>query len=208
MDWQYTTRAAGNLVQTGQTHAHRRSGHHRRRPVARLRATAPARRQAVARPPAQSFAHTATQYAAGWRRYLHGLRRAPASLRTARERAGVPRLGDGARGERGQDRIRGAYVASPTMPWAWGGQQNPSGPYHLVWSRDLYEIATALIADGDRAGANRALTFLFDTQQKPDGSFPQNSDVAGTPVWTGLQLDEVADPIVLAYQLHRTGAAD
>jgi glucoamylase len=93
------------------------------------------------------------------------------------------------------------------MPWAWG-DQNPSGPYHLVWSRDLYEIATALIADGDRPGANRALSFLFDAQQKPDGSFPQNSDVTGTPVWTGLQLDEVADPIVLAYQLHRTDAAD
>ena len=101
----------------------------------------------------------------------------------------------------------GAYVASPTMPWAWGGQKNPTGPYHLVWSRDLYEIATALIADGDHAGAERALTFLFDKQQKSDGSFPQNSDVTGKPFWTGLQLDEVADPIVLAYQLHRTGAA-
>jgi len=98
----------------------------------------------------------------------------------------------------------GAYVASPTMPWVWGAQ-DPSGPYHLVWSRDLYEIATALIADGDRAGAGRALRFLFDRQQKPDGSFPQNSTVAGKPFWGGLQLDEVADPIVLAYQLHRSG---
>jgi glucoamylase len=44
-------------------------------------------------------------------------------------------------------------------------------------------------------------------QQKPDGSFPQNSDVAGTPVWTGLQLDEVSFPMVLAYQLGRTDAA-
>ena len=35
----------------------------------------------------------------------------------------------------------------------------------------------------------------------PDGSFPQNSRVDGTPVWGGLQLDEVALPIVLAYQL-------
>ena len=30
----------------------------------------------------------------------------------------------------------------------------------------------------------------------------------GVPVWTGLQLDEVADPIILAYQLHRYGAQD
>ncbi|WP_307873070.1 glycoside hydrolase family 15 protein [Paractinoplanes ovalisporus] len=58
-----------------------------------------------------------------------------------------------------------------------------------------------LLAAGDRAGAERALQFLFEVQQKPDGSFPQNSRVDGTPVWEGLQLDEVALPIVLAYQL-------
>ena len=76
-----------------------------------------------------------------------------------------------------------------------------------MWARDLYEIATALIADGDRAGADRALDYLFDRQQKPDGSFPQNSTVDGTPHWGNLQLDEVADPIMLAWQLGRTDAA-
>ena len=71
---------------------------------------------------------------------------------------------------------RGAFVASPTMPWAWStGLDNPSAVYHAVWSRDLYEIVTALIADGDLAGAGRALDYLFNLQQKPDGSFPQNS---------------------------------
>jgi glucoamylase len=96
-------------------------------------------------------------------------------------------------------------VASPTSPWAFG-RDDPSAPYHLVWSRDLYQIATGLLAAGDSAGANRALDFLFNVQQKPDGSFPQNSRVDGTPVWGGLQLDEVAFPIVLAHQLGRTDA--
>jgi glucoamylase len=32
--------------------------------------------------------------------------------------------------------------------------------------------------------------------------------VSGVPVWTGLQLDEVADPIILAYQLHRYSRQD
>jgi glucoamylase len=99
----------------------------------------------------------------------------------------------------------GAYVAAPAAPWAFG-RDDPSGPYHLVWSRDLYQIATGLIAAGDTAGANRALDYLFGVQQKPDGSFPQNSRVNGTPVWGGLQLDEVALPIVLAHQLGRTDA--
>src|SRR5207247_2132777 len=91
---------------------------------------------------------------------------------------------------------RGAYIASPTMPWVWGtGLENPSGAYHLVWARDLYEIATALIADGDRAGAERALDYLFDGQQKADGSFPQNSTVDGAPHWGSLQMDKDANPI-------------
>ena len=103
--------------------------------------------------------------------------------------------------------FRGGYIASPTMPWVWGtGLEDPSGAYHLVWSRDLYQIATALIAAGDRRGANRAVNYLFFRQQKPDGSFPQNSTVDGKEHWTNLQLDEVALPIVLAWQLHRTGA--
>ena len=104
---------------------------------------------------------------------------------------------------------RGAYIASPSMPWVWADPtkiENPSGAYHLVWSRDLYEIATALLAAGDRAGAGRALTFLFDKQQKDDGCFPQNSLVDGTEHWTNIQLDEAAFPIVLAWQLRRTGA--
>jgi glucoamylase len=49
--------------------------------------------------------------------------------------------------------------------------------------------------------------WLFTTQQKDDGSFPQNSDVSGTPVWTNLQLDEVALPIALAHLVGRDDAA-
>jgi glucoamylase len=105
--------------------------------------------------------------------------------------------------------FRGGYIASPTMPWAWGQGKldNPSGAYHLVWARDLYQIATALQAAGDHAGAERALSYLFERQQRPDGSFPQNSTVDGATHWTNLQLDEVAFPIVLAWQLRRTDAA-
>jgi hypothetical protein len=63
--------------------------------------------------------------------------------------------------------------------------------------------ASALLAAGDHAGGERALDYLFTRQQKPDASFPQNSTVQGAQHWTNLQLDEVALPIVLAWQLHR-----
>jgi glucoamylase len=101
---------------------------------------------------------------------------------------------------------RGAFIASPTMAWVWGQLPGYNGPYHLVWSRDLYEMATAEIAAGYRPAAARALNYLWTRQQEPNGCFPQNSNVNGTPVWTGLQLDEVADPILLASQLGQTDA--
>lgn len=151
------------------------------------------------------LAATAARYAAGWRGYLRTLKDPPRTLVTRDERAlyTTSALVLAASEDKTH---RGAYVASPSMPWVWGTLA-PSGPYHLVWSRDLYQIATGLIAAGDTAGANRALDWLFNTQQKPDGSFPQNSMPDGTPVWTGLQMDEVAFPMVLAHQLGRTDAA-
>jgi len=101
---------------------------------------------------------------------------------------------------------RGAIIASPSIPW--GGGPNANEPtisgYHAVWSRDLYEIATAFHAMGDRHTANRALDYLFNVQQKQDGSFPQNSRVDGRSIGGGLQMDEVAFPLILAYQFGRT----
>ncbi|MBA3601331.1 MAG: hypothetical protein H0W45_08865, partial [Acidobacteria bacterium] len=101
--------------------------------------------------------------------------------------------------------VRGANVASLTVPWGGGVNANEDvgGGYHLVWSRDLYQVVTAYMALGDVAAANRALDFLFNIQQKPDGSFPQNSWLDGKRGWGSLQLDEVAYPLIMTYQLKR-----
>jgi glucoamylase len=60
---------------------------------------------------------------------------------------------------------------------------------------------------GNRVSANRALDYLFHVQQRPDGSFPQNSWVDGRPIGSGLQMDQVAFPLMLAYQLRRNDRA-
>ena len=101
--------------------------------------------------------------------------------------------------------VRGANVASLTIPWGGGKNANEDvgGGYHLVWARDLYQVFTAYLALGDTAAANRALDFLFNIQQKPDGSFPQNSRLDGRNGWGGLQMDEVGFPLIMAYQLKR-----
>ncbi len=101
---------------------------------------------------------------------------------------------------------RGGFIASPSIPW--GGGPNANEPtvsgYHAVWARDLYQVATAFQAMGDWASARRALDYLFSVQQKADGSFPQNSRADGRPIGGGLQMDQLAFPLILAYQLNRT----
>ncbi len=101
--------------------------------------------------------------------------------------------------------FRGGNVASLSKPWIPKGDAN--GPYvsgyHLVWSRDLYQVASAYIAMGDKDSANRALEYLFTKQQKPDGSYPQMTWLDGRVVGDSLQMDEVAYPLILAYQLGR-----
>jgi glucoamylase len=203
MDWTYASAPGGNVVQTGRTAlTGLRGGRHATLALGFGTDTRAARSAARASL-AAGAGKVERAYERGWARYLHGLRRAPAAADRTTYDVSVMTLAAS------EDKTyRGAYVASPTMPWAWGtGLENPSGAYHLVWARDLYQIATALLAAGDRAGARRALDYLFLRQQKPDGSFPQNSTVDGTPHWTNLQLDEVAFPIVLAWQLGRVDGA-
>jgi glucoamylase len=100
---------------------------------------------------------------------------------------------------------RGGNVASLSTPWGGGvnGNETTTG-YHLVWSRDLYQVATAFMALGDKASAMRALDYLFKYQQREDGSFPQISWLDGRTVGDSIQMDEVSYPLILAYQLGKT----
>ncbi|HEY8583740.1 MAG TPA: glycoside hydrolase family 15 protein [Capillimicrobium sp.] len=159
-----------------------------------------AARRAAHRSLRDGFAAVRRRYGAGWHRYLDGLAPAPAAAEPVRAHYDASLMVLRAVEDK---RHPGASVASPSMPWAWGeGEiEKPSGAYHLVWSRDLYQVATAHIASGDPEAARRNLRFLLHRQQKPDGSFPQNSEVDGTEHWENLQLDEVAFPLVLAWQL-------
>ena len=153
----------------------------------------------------------------GWQAYDAGLNRPPATL------PGIP----GARVAQLRDEyytsanvlksaedktFPGALVAAPASPWGQaisaGDPQNTYfGSYREVFARDLYEIWTGLIADGDTATAKDATMFLFDRQQQPDGSMPRNSLVNGklAPDSFGTQLDETAYPLLMADELHLTG---
>lgn len=89
----------------------------------------------------------------------------------------------------------GAMVASLSVPWGDTGDER--GGYHLVWPRDLVECATALLAFGGEAEARNTLRYLIATQNV-EGHWQQNQWLGGEPYWQGVQLDEVAYPVLLA----------
>jgi len=106
-----------------------------------------------------------------------------------------------------EDKVfQGALVASMSIPWGETKGEDDLGGYHLVWTRDLVQSATALLATGQTSTPLRALIWLAAIQHA-DGSFPQNSWIDGTAYWKGQQLDEMAAPILLAWRLYKQKVA-
>ena len=78
----------------------------------------------------------------------------------------------------------GAVVASLSTPWGQARSDEKVGPvgYHVVWPRDLVEVAGGLLAAGAKPDALRILRYLRATQDG-DGHWPQNQLVDGSKVW-------------------------
>jgi len=153
-----------------------------------------------------SFVLTAAKYLLGWAIYDAGLRRPGGSASLDRYyylSANVLKASE-------DKTYPGAIVASLASPWgqsvpagvASNGEPSYFGSYREVFARDLYEIFTGLMADGDVATARAATLFLFDRQQLPSGAMPRNSLLNGeaAPDTGGLQLDETAYPILMAQE--------
>jgi glucoamylase len=148
---------------------------------------------------AASFAKAWTAYCKGWQQWLEAIRWPPAlitlltpeSLALLRRSVVVIKCHE-------DHTFPGALVASLSVPW--GEASSSRGGYHLVWARDLVEAASALVAVGCLADAQRILVYLIATQQA-DGHWLQNQWLGGKPFWQGIQLDETALPVLLASAL-------
>ena len=125
-----------------------------------------------------------------------------------------------------QDKSNGAMVAGMGTPWGESSDDaNPAG-YHMVWSRDVFKVANALVTAGDLTAGVRVIRYLFGVLQQradcgdtegnaPDcphgysrkGRFPQNAWVDGRQYWTATQMDEQAMPILLAWRVWDKGDA-
>ncbi len=99
----------------------------------------------------------------------------------------------------------GAMIASLSIPWGDQKSDDELGGYHLVWRRDLVKAVTGLLAAGDTSTPLRSLIYLAVSQRK-DGGFYQNFWLDGRPYWMGVQLDEVAFPVLLAWRMWKHNA--
>jgi glucoamylase len=211
LDAQYDATSPGNVVQAALTPLTGAAGHRSMVLAIGFGADPAAANHRAATSLAKRFDRTLARYAMGWVSYLTKLRQPPKSVRKSPALSKLYRQSLLVLAASEDKQNRGASVASPTMPWTWGTltieKTESSGPYHLVWPRDLYHVATAQKIAGDGAASNRLLDFLWRVQ-KPDGSFWQNTEVNGPEHWKTEQLDETALPIVLSWWLKRRGAAD
>lgn len=156
----------------------------------RAQAAAQTARQALAK----GFAQARQEYEEGWAHYLESLAPCPAGDERQYKAALMTVKAH-------EDKEHpGAVIASLSVPWghAVSAMHAGTGGYHLIWPRDLYQIASAMVLAGDRAFGRRALGFMMSRLQREDGSFPQNVWPDGREYWGGLQLDQVAFPILLA----------
>lgn len=106
----------------------------------------------------------------------------------------------------------GALIASLSNPWGETvSAKTGSTGYKAVWVRDFYQVAMAFMALGDTATAKTAFEYLEKVQVNSktpgnngdSGWFLQKTHVDGELEWVGVQLDQTAMPIMLAWKLNK-----
>jgi glucoamylase len=170
----------------------------------------------------QPFGSVLDSYQNGWSAYDAGLNRPSATVPgvSSKNQAGVRAayyLSANVLKASEDKTFPGAIVASLASPWgqavnagaSFNGKPVYFGSYREVFSRDLYEVFTGLLLDGDLATSRAAARFLLERQQLPTGEIPRNSLLNGkaAPDTGGDQLDETSYPILMAYQAGLGGDA-
>ncbi|WP_372762850.1 glycoside hydrolase family 15 protein [Pseudoalteromonas sp.] len=152
--------------------------------------------------------------AIGWQDYLESL--APLKNMTAQTADNGKLLYTSAMVLKAQEdkTHAGALIASLSNPWGETvSAKTGSTGYKAVWVRDFYQVAMAFMALGDTATAKTAFSYLEKVQvnsktpgNKGDtGWFLQKTHVDGELEWVGVQLDQTAMPLMLAWKLHQAG---
>ena len=117
---------------------------------------------------AAGFSSLESSFESGWHSWWGGLYAAPASVSAS---AGLTAQYNVSLMEVKADEDKtyaGAFVAAPNVPWGasvsadTGTGTSGAHGYHAVWTRDEYEMATTLLAAGDMADAQAALSYILE----------------------------------------------
>lgn len=155
--------------------------------------------------------------AVGWEDYLAGLDALPRLAAVAEDGGRLVHASALVLKAQEDKTHPGALIASLSTPWGdtLTAAKAATG-YRAVWPRDFYQCAMALLALGDHQTPLAALRYLRTVQvgagtpgnHGATGWFLQKTHVDGTPEWVGVQLDQTAMPIMLAWKLWRAGLVD
>jgi glucoamylase len=152
--------------------------------------------------PWRSWESVEREFARGWRQYLvQTVKTAPWLKKDHLAQRSIQLL------KMHGDKIhQGAFIAAFSIPGIpdLARAYESYGGYHLVWPRDLYQIATGFMAVEDWSTVKAITDYLF-TMQLPEGHWPQNFWLNGQPSWTSLQMDEVGYPILLVEKIQQKG---
>lgn len=143
------------------------------------------------------------EYVDGWQQWQDGLR----SLDRKPDKAGRNsyRISTAVLHTHEARSFPGGHIASLSVPWGFSKGDEDLGGYHLIWPRDLVEVAGGMLAAGATEEAVNVIHYLHAIQEE-DGHWPQNCWIDGTPYWDGVQMDETALPILLVDMVWRAGA--
>ncbi|MEO7358837.1 MAG: glycoside hydrolase family 15 protein [Gemmatimonadaceae bacterium] len=150
-----------------------------------------------------SYEKNERRYAKGWRAWQAGL--LPLDEHTDETKPHLYRASTAVMKTHMSMNCDGGAIASLSVPWGNTKGDGDLGGYHLVWPRDMVETAGGLLAAGAHHEMRSMLRFLAVTQE-PDGHWPQNMWLNGTPFWNGMQLDETGFPILLVDMARREQA--
>lgn len=91
----------------------------------------------------------------------------------------------------------GGIIASLSKPWGEVRGDNDGTGYHMVWPRDLALSSGGFLELDATDDVKRIMNYLFSIQEA-DGTWYQNMWLAGIPHWTGIQMDQISFPVLMA----------
>lgn len=150
------------------------------------------------------FALASAKYIFEWQRWQRSL----SNVKSGRNRLGLG-FRKSAAVLRTHESLKfpGGIIASLSIPWGESKGDGDLGGYHLVWPRDLALSSGGFLELDAKDDVLRILNYVMATQEE-DGRWCQNMWLEGLSYFGGIQMDEVALPVLLVHTAYEKNFVD